>query len=186
MHSIQSLVITLLSSSLVGFGGAKVCPPLGRVLPSPQSPSQSQTVKDAIDSLRLDLDGIFSSKFNTSGVSIGVKSIHETNLLLDYHYTPPKLSGIGVEEIDKYTIYRVGSVSKMMPALAVLQNSNINLKASVLEYLPDLKNRAELHSIHSIHWQDITIQSLAAHLSGLPTDSERPAPIPPSNLLTNS
>ncbi len=176
MHSIQSLVVAVLSSSIIGFGDAKSCPPLGRVLPAPQSPSQSQDVKDAISRLKVDLDSTFSANFAASGVSIGVKSLHEASLLLNHHFTPPKLSDVGTGVIDEYTIYRVGSVSKIMPALAALQHSNISMEASVLEYLPALKNRSDIHhSVHSIPWEDITIQSLASHLSGLATDSEFPS-----------
>jgi CubicO group peptidase (beta-lactamase class C family) len=168
-----NLTATLLSASFISLGLSKVCPPLGRVLPAPHTPSENQAVKGAIETLKASLDGIFSSKLANSGVSIAVKSIHEDSLLFNHHFTPSNMSGIGTNMIDEHTIYRVGSISKMMPALAALQNSKINMDDSVLDYLPDLKSRFDAHeSIYSIPWEDITVSSLASHLSGIATDSK--------------
>lgn len=117
----------------------------------------------------------------TSGISVAVKSIHEDKLLFNYHFTPPVLSGLGTSKINEQTIYRVGSVSKIMPALSVLQSSKVDMQASVLKYLPDLAwgSNADA-SIHSIPWKDITVQDLANHLSGLSRDSMNTETRPPS------
>lgn len=165
-------VLAVSATSTLPFADAKTCPPLGRVLPAPKRPSQNDAVKEAIQSLELKL-GNMSSTLNSSGISIGVKSIHESEPLFNFHYTPPTLSGIGTDKIDENTIYRVGSVSKMMPALAVRQSPNINLYDSVLKYLPALRNHTDIHpAIDSVPWEDVTIESLASHLSGLSTDSK--------------
>ncbi|KAJ3498480.1 hypothetical protein NLG97_g1085 [Lecanicillium saksenae] len=171
MRSIQNIAVALVASSVVGLAQAKACPPLGRVLPAPQNPSKNQAVQEAIGKIKSDLDGTLSPIMVESGISVAVKSTHEDRLLFNYHYTPPVLSGIGASAIDEHTIYRVGSVSKMMPALSALQSSEIDMHASVLKYLPDLAKVAGSHdSIHSIPWEDITVADLATHLSGLPRD----------------
>jgi CubicO group peptidase (beta-lactamase class C family) len=113
-----------------------------------------------------------SSLFEASGVSIGVKSIHEDSQLFSFHYTPPVKTDIGTDEIDENTIYRVGSVSKMMPALAAIQVKEINLDDSILVYLPELENATSSDAVNAISWEDITVRSLANHLSGLATDCE--------------
>ncbi|XWW99877.1 hypothetical protein V2A60_007891 [Cordyceps javanica] len=171
MTTLKNLVIALAGLSVIGLARANACPPLGRVLPGPRNPSKNDAVQEAIAKLTAHLEGTLASAMTTSGISIAVKSTHEDKLLFNYHHTPPVLSGIGTSAIDEHTIYRVGSVSKMMPVLSALQHDKIDLHASVLKYLPDLAKTAESRdSIHSISWQDITIADLATHLSGLPRD----------------
>lgn len=101
-----------------------------------------------------------------------VKSIHEDESLFSYHFTPPFLSDIGTAVIDDKTIFRVGSLSKIFPALAALQSTSIHLDDSVLEYIPQLKNVAASDSGEAIPWEDVTVDSLMTHLSGLATDSK--------------
>lgn len=151
----------------------KACPPLGAVLPSPEAPSRSDAVKGAIQKLTSGLESEFTSKLNASGLSIGVKSIHEHRQLFSYHFTPPVLSGIGTKSIDENTIYRVGSLSKLFPALAALQSLSINMDDSVLKYIPELRNATGTDSTGTTPWEDVTVGSLASHLSGLATDSKR-------------
>lgn len=172
MPSTHFLVSALLATA-VTLTSAKLCPPLGRTLPPPQSPSSNAGVKSAATSLANELQTLFSSTLKASGVSVSVKSLHEDAPLFNYHFTPPVLSGVGTSKIDEHTIYRVGSISKMMPALAALQRSEIDMHASVLKYLPDLRTKTHVHpDIHAIPWEDITVDSLASHLAGLPTDSK--------------
>lgn len=172
MPFLRHIALALAASSTVGLAQAKACPPLGRVLPAPQHPSQNDAVKEAIAKLKSDLDRSLAPSMATSGISVAVKSIHEDKLLFNYHYTPPMLSGIGTSAIDEHTIYRVGSVSKIMLALSALQTSAIDMRASVLKYLPDLTSKSSPESIHTIPWEDITVWDLATHLSGLPRDSK--------------
>lgn len=178
MPSLYTIITALAATSLLPFADAKACPPLGKVLPAPQKPSQHEAVKQAAKCLEIKLNSLFEGQFNTSGVSVGVKSIHEDKPLFNYHYTPPIHSGIGTAKVDEHSIYRVGSLSKMMPALAVRQAKNIKVQDSVLKYLPDLGKRTDLHpGLEAIDWNDITIEALASHLSGLSTDSTLNNPI---------
>lgn len=170
MTRLYTALSAIAVSLLIPSSSAKACAPLGAVLPAPQAPSEHPLVQSAIEGLTAALEEIASGKLNTSAVSIGVKSIHEDSQLFGYHFTPPVNSGIGTEEVDENTIYRVGSVSKMMPALAVLQNENINLDDSVLVYLPELENATNSDAVNAIAWKDVTVRSLANHLGGLATD----------------
>jgi CubicO group peptidase (beta-lactamase class C family) len=80
-------------------------------------------------------------------------------------------SSVGTDSIDGDTIWRVGSVSKMMPALAALQRAEVDMEASVLEYLPELAEN-EGEGVNAVRWRDVTVRSLANHLAGLATDCE--------------
>jgi CubicO group peptidase (beta-lactamase class C family) len=151
---------------------------LGPVLPAPLKPSSHEAVQKAIEKLTAGLDAQ-TSKLAASGLSIGVKSIHEDKQLFSYHFTPNVTSGIGTSKIDENTIYRVGSISKMMPAITALQNANINFDDSILKYIPELRNATNDDALKAVAWEDITVGSLANHLSGLATDCKTPYPLTP-------
>lgn len=165
----SALVSAIAGAALVS---ATPCPNLGPVLPVPKAPSRHHAVQEAVQNITAGL-GKFTASFNTSALSIGVKSIHESCHILDYHFTPPQLSGIGTRKIDENTIYRVGSVSKLLTGLAIVQNDQIDLDASILEYIPELKNATSSDPLLAVAWEQVTIRALATHLSGLATDSKK-------------
>lgn len=164
-----SKLVTASALALASVASAKPCPPLGPVLPAPMAPSKHEAMPKAVKGLAAGLDEQ-TAAFNTSGISIAAKSLHEDKQLFSYHFTPPVTSGIGTKKIDENTIYRVGSVSKMMAALAALQNKDIDMEASVLEYIPELRN-ATGNQVYATPWEDVTVRALANHLSGIATDS---------------
>ncbi|RBQ64674.1 hypothetical protein FVER14953_01651 [Fusarium verticillioides] len=147
---------------------AKACPPLGAVFPAPQSPSQSSLVKKAASLLKAGLDAQIGALFNTSALSIGVKSLHEDEPLFTYQWTPPN-PGEGTDKVDDDTVFRIASGSKLFTALAARISEKIDLEASVLKYLPEL-NKTAGDDIFSLKWEDITVGSLASHLSGVGVD----------------
>ncbi|KAF5024368.1 hypothetical protein F66182_3555 [Fusarium sp. NRRL 66182] len=148
---------------------AKACPPLGPVFPAPQAPGESQLVQRAAAALKAGLDESIGALFNTSGLSIGVKSIHEDEPLFSYHVTPPN-PGQGTKEIDEDTVFRIASASKLITVLAALLSDKVDLEASVLKYLPELNKTAGDDDMFSLKWQDITVGSLTSHLSGIGVD----------------
>ncbi|KAM5346190.1 hypothetical protein ACJ41O_009195 [Fusarium nematophilum] len=148
---------------------AKACPPLGAVFPAPQAPGESKLVQDAAARLKAGLDERVAAKFNTSALVIGVKSIHEDEPLFTYQVTPPN-PGSGVTEVDEDTAFRIASGSKLLTVLAARLNSDIDFEASVLKYLPELNETAKDDDIYSLKWEDITVGSLASHLSGVGVD----------------
>ncbi|KAJ6441416.1 beta-lactamase [Purpureocillium lavendulum] len=176
----SSLLIARITA-LVGFvavSSAGSCPPLGPVLPAPQSPSSSTHLRQSIAKLTSLLDTTLAARYNTSGIAIAVQSIHEDAPLFSYFRTPRgKASGYGTtRDIDMDTVFRVGSVSKLVTALAAMQQSRghglpgkIDLDASVLEYIPELANSTAAGVVKT-RWQDVTVRALASHLSGLADD----------------
>ncbi|KAK0649269.1 beta-lactamase/transpeptidase-like protein [Cercophora newfieldiana] len=163
---------------------ANVCPPLGAVLPAPRSPSQNSIVKAAVGSLKATFDGQIKAQMKASAVSVAAKSIHEDGLLFNYHFTPPTQSGLGTTNVDENTIYRVGSVSKLMPVLALLMDSNVSVEDPVTKYLPALRNATGSSEVLSVSWDDITIGALMSHLSGLATDSAQDLAVYPTGPWT--
>ncbi|KAL6409260.1 hypothetical protein AUP68_05632 [Ilyonectria robusta] len=167
MPSLSKLAV--LAVGAFALADAKACPPMGAVFPAPQAPSQNKGVKSAASALKDTLDEQISSLFETSAMSIGVKSIHEDEPLFTYHFTPPN-PGSGAQKVGDNTVYRIGSVSKLFTVLAALQNPDIDMNASVLKYLPQLNETGVDDPIFSLDWAEITVASLAGHLSGVGAD----------------
>ncbi|KAJ4152346.1 hypothetical protein NW754_004139 [Fusarium falciforme] len=168
MPSFSKLVAAVAVGAL-SLVDAKACPPLGAVFPAPQAPGESKLVQTAATKLKAGLEERITSKFNTSAISIGVKSIHEDDPLFTYHFTPPN-PGEGTDKVDENTVFRIASGSKLFTVLAALLNSDIDFEASVLKYLPELNETAKEDEIFSLKWEDITVGSLASHLSGIGVD----------------
>ncbi|KAI8721598.1 Beta-lactamase domain-containing protein [Fusarium sp. LHS14.1] len=168
MPSFSKLVAAVAVGALT-LVDAKACPPLGAVFPAPQAPGQSKLVQTAATKLKAGLEEQITSLFNTSALSIGVKSIHEDDPLFTYHFTPPN-PGEGTDKVDENTVFRIASGSKLFTVLAALLNSDIDFEASVLKYLPELNETAKDDDILSLKWEDITVGSLASHLSGVGVD----------------
>jgi CubicO group peptidase (beta-lactamase class C family) len=172
MPSLSTAVVagSLAILAIFPLASSKACPPLGPVLPAPTSASESNFVKKATAGLTTALQSELESQLKASAISIGVKSIHEDDLLFNYHFTPPMQSGLGTTVVDENTIYRVGSISKLLPALALLQNGNVSMDDSVTKYIPELRNARGSSAIEFPTWDDITVGALASHLAGLGTD----------------
>ncbi|OTA98747.1 hypothetical protein M426DRAFT_325739 [Hypoxylon sp. CI-4A] len=150
------------------------CPPLGPVLPAPTSPSSHPAVKSAVSGFQEIFNG-FTSAFNNTAVSIGLKSLHETTPIVDVHYTPPVLDPRGASAINASTIYRIGSVSKVFTVLAALKTSGVRMDDPITKYLPRLRELNEQQNgsrdqITTVDWDDITLQALASHMGGIGSD----------------
>ncbi|SPJ75343.1 uncharacterized protein FTOL_05074 [Fusarium torulosum] len=167
MPSLSKLAVV--AAGVFAFADAKACPPLGAVFPAPLTPSESPLVQKAAAAVKAGLDAKIAAQFNNSGLAIGVKSIHEDEPLFTYHFTPPN-PGEGTTEIDEDTVFRIASGSKLFTALAALISDKIDIDASVLKYLPELNKTAGDDDIFSLKWEDITVKSLASHLSGVGVD----------------
>ncbi|KAK4225363.1 beta-lactamase-like protein-like protein 2 [Podospora fimiseda] len=148
----------------------KPCPPLGAVLPASRQPSKEPIVAEA---LRIFADKFVEIvyEFNSSAVSIGLQSIHEDEPMFDIHFTPVVRNENGTDKVTRDTVYRVGSISKIFTVLAVLQESSISFEDPVTKYLPSLNtNQPNGSSIEAAQWDQVTVGSLASHVSGIGRD----------------
>lgn len=179
-------LLSLLPSSFAALEGH--CPPLGKVLNAPLHPSSHDAVESAVAALKLSLDNT-TSTWNSSGLSIGLKSIHEDELLLEYAYTPENVDPRGVDKVDSDSVFRIASLSKVFPVLAILQLKGVDFDDPITEYIPELrklKDQARTQSaIWTVDWDDITIGALASHLGGIGADRELNSLIFVDRLLTS-
>ncbi|KAH6623277.1 beta-lactamase/transpeptidase-like protein [Chaetomium tenue] len=117
-----------------------------------------------------------TSTYNTTAVAIGVKSIHETDLLFEYTYTPPNKDKKGVQKVDLDTIFRLGSLTKVFPVLALLKlkDQGVSFDDPITKYVPELRTlrsqAREDNPIWAVEWDDVTLGALASHMAGIPSD----------------
>ena len=175
MHIAGSTLGAVALLAAADVANAVVCAPLGAVLPAPKKLCSNSIIEKAgkalIAKLESDIKNTYQS-YNGSAMSIAVKSIYEDDLMFNWHYTPKQYSGYGTKKVDENTIYRVGSLSKVIPALLALQADQVDFESSVTKYIPELKNfQKNTRSVLSVDWSDITVKALASHLSGIADDS---------------
>jgi hypothetical protein len=138
--------------------------------------------------VRAAIEGIIASLkaqtagFNYSAVSVGVRSIYEDTPFLDFHHTPPDpASKRGAQEVDASTVYRLGSVSKLFTVLGALklaEDGVLSMNDPVGWWIPELSGRdndpESEDELDRIEWEDVTVEAVAAHLSGIGGDSRLP------------
>ncbi|KAI5923428.1 beta-lactamase/transpeptidase-like protein [Camillea tinctor] len=171
---VKGLLPVLLAGHVVLAAIDGHCPPLGAVLPAPTSPSTNQAVQSAVATINTVFQAT-TSALNTTAISLSVKSIHENTPLLDLHYTPPSLNTSGTTSVDAQTIYRVGSISKIFPVLALLTQKSVRLDDPITKYVPELlqlkgETGDEVNDITTVQWDHVTLGALASHMSGISSD----------------
>lgn len=151
------------------------CPLLGPVFPAPTEWKSSSAIKAAIQTFPKLLEealgaGLLDNK--TTSFSINVFSSNET--IYESHFAAPGLNGsLAAGSLNNETIYRVGSLSKLWSMYTFLLSAPGNqLDQPITKFIPELVNASSENLGDGIEWDDITIRSLAGHLSGLGRDCE--------------
>ena len=97
-----------------------------------------------------------------------------------YHYTPPALAlgPIGVKNVTGNTVYRLGSLSKVITTYTLLVADGFkHFQDPIGNFLPALlqgstDKNASSDSITSTDWEDVTLQALASHMAGIGVECE--------------
>jgi CubicO group peptidase (beta-lactamase class C family) len=173
MRALQNYIYISLfvGTSLAARGGH--CPPLGPVLPPPLNPSTHSSVKTALSNIQ-DLLDTATSKLVNSSVAVAIKSTNEDDFMFEFASTPPNVDPRGVDKVDSDTVFRMASLSKVFPVLALLKLHKVNFDDPVTKYLPELrklgKSARKMDAVWEVDWDEINVGSLASHISGVPAD----------------
>jgi hypothetical protein len=159
------------------------CPLFGPEFPPPQRLSEHPTWKKAVDNVTAVFDYIDAS--NITGIDRFSYSIQifSTNpgppVIWERHSTAKDLpvNTTGVKQVDRDTVYRLGSVSKAFAVLAFLAEvGDVYWNQPITKYIPELAKHsgrptsADFDSVRETDWDDITIGALASQVSGLARD----------------
>ncbi|KAK3686354.1 hypothetical protein LTR37_019897 [Vermiconidia calcicola] len=153
----------------------QACPLLGQQYPPPVQLTAEPKFQAAAKSLNAVLDkSVKQSPYNETSFSVGVFSTDDDQLIYQYHYTSAAVrnSSTGTKAVDADSIYRIGSISKLLTVyLFLISQGDRKWDVPVVEYLPQLRDLSE-QSWNSMtpNWEDITLGDLASQMAGLARD----------------
>ncbi|KAI3336136.1 putative penicillin-binding protein [Ustulina deusta] len=115
---------------------------------------------------------------NTSSISITIVSTKddEGTPFFDFHHSSPFLnhSAGGTNQVTKNSIYRIGSISKLITAYTLLVGYGWqSWDHAVTRYVPELRGAASSDHrdpIDDVSWDRVTIGTLTSQLSGIGRD----------------
>ncbi|KAH8657601.1 beta-lactamase/transpeptidase-like protein [Tricladium varicosporioides] len=164
------------------------CPLLGPDFPAAKNLSSSLSIKNAITNLTQTLDQTIKSgnsrygPFETLNTSFALEifSTSESQPLFTKYYTAPSVAShkAGTKGVDTNTIFRIGSLTKLLTAYTwLIHDTDIKFTSPITKFLPELAAAAEKynateHPIDYVSWEDITIGELFSHTAGLGRDYE--------------
>ncbi|OCL07086.1 beta-lactamase/transpeptidase-like protein [Glonium stellatum] len=153
------------------------CPLLGPVFPPPSNISFG--LQAAFSNLTEVLDQAIASGNSTHGLvnnktsySVQFFSVNEKNPLFEYYYTTP--SSYGVQKVDGDSVYRIGSISKLLTVYTLLvEIGDKYWDRAVTDFIPELralvpKSRSDPIAFNA--WDEITLGSLAGQVAGVTRD----------------
>ncbi len=159
------------------------CPLYGPLFPAVINPlqhSEAKTAAKTLDNLFPQyIDNDDSSGSQGYSYAVEVFSANEVEPLWSHYWTAPNLKELettGVRKVDRDTVFRLGSITKIYTLLAFLITvGDSSWNDPIAKYLPEIaelaeKNRTSNSPIFTPDWDSITIGSLASQTSGLIRD----------------
>lgn len=157
------------------------CALAGPGFPSPSRLSNSTSLSRAITAFEASLhDAKLGLQANDTAWAVALFSSKENKTLYEHYYTPP--IDIGVPKVDRDSIFRIGSVSKVFSVWSfLLEVGDEHFNDPITKYIPELTNLTganklgvdELYNdLDSVRWDEVTLGQLASHAAGIPRDRE--------------
>ena len=160
----------------------QICPLLGQQFPAPTSLATEPAFQTATKSLESKLNAALGSlPYNETTFSIGMFSTSDEGLVYQYHHTDPTVthSKLGTNKVDANSIYRVGSMTKLLTVYSFLINQGGRLWTSpITDFVPELLDvdNSTLESLgySTPRWAEIELGDIASQMAGLARDCKRP------------
>jgi len=165
---------------------ARPCPIFGPGFPAPKNLSTSSIFGAASESFTSLIESVIASSQSkygpfdskTTTFSLQVFSTAADTSLYEYHHTAPGLeySGSGVREVDSDSIYRIGSVTKLLTVYTFLNAvGDANFHDPVTKWVPELRAAASSSlstedPVEHVSWDDVTLGQLASQMAGIGRD----------------
>ena len=166
----------------------KPCPLLGLTFPPPADLHHATVFQNALQNISATLDQAVKSSespygplnSNATSFSVGIFDASNKDALFSYQYSSQALRNgtEGVREVTEDSVYRVGSLSKLIFAyLFMIEAGPKYWNHPVTEFVPELKVAAancsaEGNPVDCIDWNHVTLGALLSHTAGIPRDCE--------------
>lgn len=135
--------------------------------PDGQKSERPPSVADVVAKLDEEFEKI---RVQQKIVGMSVVIVHDQDVLLSKGYGYADLAR--KTPADNQTVYRVGSITKVFTALAMMQlrdAGKLNLDDPIEKYLPEFKIKSGFPDA-----RPVTFRQVASHYSGLPTEAPMP------------
>ncbi|KAI9732550.1 MAG: hypothetical protein M1834_003885 [Cirrosporium novae-zelandiae] len=182
------IIISTLSFIVTSYA-LQNCPLLGPDFPPPKNLSSNPIFKNvAANFTNLLQEALRNGNMpaygpldnaNTS-FSVSLFSVHEDEPIFEVHHTSPTTnSSSGVSAVDGDTVYRMGSLSKLLTVyLFLIEDGDVHWNEPVTKFVPELaaaaaqerSNTRQQQSILRVDWNDVTIGALASQLADIGRD----------------
>ncbi|KAI0198036.1 beta-lactamase/transpeptidase-like protein [Astrocystis sublimbata] len=155
------------------------CPLQGGVFPNPKTLGRDSEAVDAgLSTVRSELHKIIndSTIFDKAGTSFQLSIFSKDETLLSFSHAATSLdnSSLPTHRLDEDTIFRIGSVSKLLTVYALLAEVGADhLKDPVTKWVPELAQSAKKgikDAVNQVDWDEVTIEALASHNAGIDRD----------------
>lgn len=181
-----ALSAALLGLSITPAQALSLCPLFGPDLPVPAVLGDDISIRDALSEILQLVPSLDLDPENTS-FSIDIYPAADRRPLFSYHHSAPILEnhGYGVKVVNDTTVYRIGSISKLLTAYVyLLEVGDVSFNQPITRYVPELakfsatlrdSNTESASALQYVDWDAITIGALASHMAGIPRDFPSPA-----------
>ena len=170
-----SASILLLVGHVSAASKLRACPLLGQQYPPPARLSDDPSFQAATQQIE-DALAANAKTYNLAetSFSLGMFSTSEDGLLYDHHHTTALLSNSsqGTRKIDNDSIYRIGSISKLltMYMFQIAAEGDKYFNDPISKHVPALQQAKSTWNPITPEWDDITVGDLAGQMAGLARD----------------
>ncbi|RFN48822.1 beta-lactamase-like protein [Fusarium flagelliforme] len=149
----------------------KECPILGPVTPSSFNLSTFEAIKNATAAFPSIIESLFENNIlneTHTSFAINVFSTATNESLYSYYHAAEALNDtLSTGKLDDVTAFRVGSVSKLFTAYALLVKEGFDVwDKPVTEILPELAGNNKSEPLERVIWEDVTVGALLSQQGG--------------------
>ena len=147
------------------------CPILGPVTPPGFDLSTFKAIKNATDGFPAIIKSFFKNGIlneTQTSFAINVFSTATNESLYSYYHAAEALNDtLSTGKLDDGTAFRVGSVSKLFTAYAILAKEGFDVwDRPVTEILPELSGNNKSEPLERVIWEDVTVGALLSQQGG--------------------
>lgn len=150
----------------------------GPALPAPTTLQGSDSLTSANTAFEKSIAVSPVVQANETAWAVAVFSTHDDEPLYERYFTPDY--NISVAQVDRDSIFRIASVSKVFSVWSFLiEVGDEHFNDPIIRYVPELAavsntlgGTVVYDDIDTVRWEEVTLGQLASHLAGIPRDCE--------------
>ncbi|KAJ8125979.1 hypothetical protein O1611_g7658 [Lasiodiplodia mahajangana] len=156
-------------------GKERICPLKGPQFPAPAGLGLEALFRNATSMIEQSIRAnLTEAPYNETTFSIGMFSTTDEELLYEFHHTDPTVatSGIGTNEVDADSIYRIASITKILIVYQwLIADGDRKFSSPISDFIPQLLQHGKYQDDYPApSWDEITVNDLAMFLAGIGRD----------------